>query len=451
VKLQFFGATGFVTGSCHLLSFEEYKILLDCGMFQGREGKKSHQDFAFNPKDIDAVLLSHAHLDHSGLLPKLVKKGFSGNIYCTTPTKDLAKVVMEDSGKIQEFETKWDNKRLRKEGKPLRKPLYTVKDAKKTIPFLKGVEYNQMINPLPGLNVVFRNAGHILGSAIIEVFAEGKKLVFSGDLGQMHAPIIDDPSFIEKADYVICESTYGGRNHETKTKKRQLLTKAVRDAEKNKGKLIIPCFAIERSQEIIYYLNELIEKKKVPCIPMFVDSPMSMKATEVFIDHTENYDEEARDMLARGDKPFEFDCLKFIKSSEDSKSLNDLQGPAVIIASSGMCSGGRIKHHLLHHLSKKSTIMLFVGFQAYGTLGRRILEGQKKVRIYGWRVRNNADIRRVDGFSSHADQTQLLKWIHGFKTKPQLIFVHGETDQAEALKKKVGRGHVAKLYEEVEL
>ncbi len=451
MKLQSFGAAGCVTGSCHLLSFGKNKILLDCGMFQGREGKMNYKPFAFNPRDIDIVLLSHAHLDHCGLLPKLVKYGFSGNIYCTSATKDLAKVVLEDSGKIQEFETKWDNKRLRKERKPLRKPLYTVKDVQKTLPFIKGVAYNQTIDALPGLKAVFRNGGHILGSSIIEVFAEGKKLVFSGDLGQMNAPIIEDPSSIQEADYVICESTYGGRNHEIKTKKRQMLAKAVWDAAKTNGKLIIPCFAIERTQEIIYYLNELTEQKKIPSISMFVDSPMSMKATKVFIKHTENYDEHARNLLAKGDDPFEFDRLKFIRSSDESKKLNDMQGPAVIIASSGMCSGGRIKHHLLNHLSDPSTIMLFVGFQAYGTLGRRILEGQKSVRIYGWRVKNNADIRRADGFSGHADQAQLLKWIRGFKTKPKLIFVHGEPEQAKALKKKVGRGHIMKLQEEIEL
>lgn len=451
MNLQFFGAAGFVTGSCHMLKFGKYKILVDCGMFQGRESKMNYEKLKFDPSEIDLVLLTHAHLDHCGLLPKLVKEGFKGPIYCTLATKDLAKIVMEDSAHIQEMETVWDNKRLKKEGKPLRKPLYKVVDALKVGTRLKGVEYNQTIRPLPGLTAVYRDAGHILGSAIIEVFVEGKKIVFSGDLGQWDAPIINNPTLIKEADYVVCESTYGGRLHETKSEKRKLLAQAINNTTEKNGKLLIPSFAIERTQEIVYYINELVESKKVECIPMFVDSPMGLKATRVFMEHTENYDEAARNTLARGDDPFRFRCLKYVETVEESKALNDLQGPGVIIASSGMCSGGRIKHHLKNHASNESTTILFVGYQAYGTLGRRIVNGEKKVRIYGWQVPIKAQIKKIDGFSGHADQSQLMKWLKGFKTKPKVFYVHGEPDEALALKKKYGSGHVAKLYEEIEL
>ncbi len=452
MELQFFGAAGFVTGSCHMLRVAGKTILVDCGMFQGKESKKNYDEFRFNPKDIDAVLLTHAHLDHCGLLPKLVKEGFRGPIYATAATCDLSKVVMEDSGHIHEFENKWDNRRLKREGKPLRKPLYTAKDATKTFKFLTPIHYNQTIKVFPGITAVYRDAGHILGSAAVEVFADGKKIVFSGDIGQWNAPIIDDPKLIREADYVVVESTYGDRVHENKSEKTKLLAQHIRRIYKEGGKLLIPSFAIERTQELIYHLNELVEAGKIPHIPVFVDSPMANRATQVFMKHTENYDEEARNMLAHGDEPFKFHNLTYIKSSNESKALNGFPGPCVIIASSGMCTGGRIKHHLKHHLPHPDTTVLFIGYQAYGTLGRKIKDGAKRVRIYGDNIPVRGSIFSVGGFSGHADQPQLLKWLNGFVQKPQNIFiVHGEPQGAQGLKKAYGKGHIAKLYETVRL
>jgi len=452
MELQFFGAAGFVTGSCHMLRFGKYKILVDCGMFQGKESKRSYDPFKFNAKEIDAVLLTHAHLDHCGLLPKLVKDGFKGPIYATSATCDLAKVVMEDSGHIHEFENKYDNRRLKREGKPLRKPLYTSKDATKTFRQLKPIPYNQTVRPLPGLCAVYRDAGHILGSAAIEVFVEGKKIVFSGDIGQWNAPIIDDPKLIREADYILCESTYGDRVHENKSQKTKILAQHIRRIYKEGGKLLIPSFAIERTQELIYHLNELVEEGKIPHIPVFVDSPMASKATQVFMKHTENYDEEARNMLAHGDEPFKFHNLTYVGSSNESKALNSFPGPCVIIASSGMCTGGRIKHHLKHHLPNPQTTVLFIGYQAYGTPGRRIRDGAKRIRLYGESVPIRGTIVSIGGFSGHADQPQLLKWLNGFVKRPKNVFiVHGEPKGALGLKKAYGMGHVARLYETVKL
>ncbi len=451
MKLTFYGAARVVTGSCYLLEHNGKKIIVDCGMFQGRESKLNYDSIKFDARAIDAVLLTHAHLDHCGLLPKLVKQGYRGPIYCTPATADLAKVVLEDSAHLQQFENKWDNKRLKRQGKPLRKPLYKPRDAKRTFRLFKSVPYNQVFAFLPEFSAVFRDAGHILGSAHIELFCEEKKIVFSGDIGQYDAPIIDDPSCLQEADYVICESTYGDRIHEKKQQREKLLYKAVNDTAKRKGKLLIPSFAIERTQELIYTLNQCVEKKCIPLIPIYIDSPMATKATRVFIHHTENYDEDARDFLAQGKNPFQFPNLIFTEHTEESKALNTMEGPAVIIAGSGMCTGGRIKHHIINHMPKNNTIMLFVGFQAYGSLGRRIQDGQKNVRIYGQPTRMNGEIRTIEGFSAHADRPQLMKWLSCFKTKPKVFFTHGELKGSEGIKKRLGRGYIPKMYETVEL
>lgn len=457
MKLKFYGAAQIVTGSCHMLSFNDKKILVDCGMFQGTKqiSKMSYDDFKFNPKQVDAVLLTHAHIDHSGLIPKLYKFGFRGKVYCTHATKDLCRIMLEDSASLQEFETKWDNKRLEKEGKPLRKPLYTVKEALKCMSLFKSFDYNELIKVYPELDIVFRDAGHIIGSSIIEVFVnengKTKKIVFSGDLGQNNSPIIKDPTHLKTADYVLCESTYGGTVHEKPKEKIDLLLKAINDAYKNESKLIIPSFAIEKTQELIYRLNDLAGKKLLPKIPIFIDSPLAIKATKIFEKHTENYDDEAVSRLAKGDNPFNFPTLRFLLKTEESKTLNSYEGSCVIIAGSGMCTGGRIKHHLKNHIGNKKTILLFVGYQAEGTLGRRIKDGNKVVKIYGESYAVNAEIRTIESFSSHADQPQLLNWLNSFETKPLVFFVHGEPEQLEALKKAYGSGHIAKMGEEINI
>lgn len=453
MELEFNGAAGFVTGSCHRLTIGKKQLLVDCGMYQGTKdvSRRNYEPFNFDPKKIDAVLLTHAHIDHSGLLPKLVAKGFTGSIYCTSATMDLVKHLLIDSAHIHFFENKYDNRRLKAQGLPLRKPLYTVKDAEQVFKQLKGVSYKETVRPFDGVCAIFKDAGHILGSAIIEVFAEGKKIVFSGDLGNKDAPIIDDPTVITEADYVVCESTYGGRAHERASEKNQLLLKAIKDTYKKGGKLIIPAFAVERTQEILYRLNEMQEDGKLPAMPIFVDSPLGIKATRVFIKHTENYDEEARAHLAHGDQIFQFKGLKFLEKSQQSKELNTFVGPCIIISSSGMCSGGRIKHHLKHHLPGANNMILFVGYQARGTLGRRIKEGQKNVRIYGESIRVRAEVRSITGFSAHADQPQLLKWLGAFKTDPKIFLVHGDPEEAQVLRGLLPKGNVAKLHQKVTL
>jgi metallo-beta-lactamase family protein len=456
MKLKFYGAAGIVTGSCYRITTGDRQILIDCGMFQGTKkiSKMSYDNFKFEPKKIDAVLLTHAHIDHSGLIPKLYKYGFRGKVYCTNATKDLCRIMLEDSAHLQEFETKWDNKRLAREGKTLRKPLYTIKEAQKCMQLFKSFNYDELIKIMPNIEIAFREAGHIVGSAIIEVFITEettKKIVFSGDLGQENAPIIKDTFRIKTADYVLCESTYGGRVHENKKERISLIKKAMEETLKNNGKLIIPAFAIEKTQELIYGLNELAEKKQLPDIPIFVDSPLAMKATRIFEKHTENYDDDALNRIASGDNPFEFKNLKYLEKTEESKELNEYKKPCVIISASGMCTGGRIKHHLKNHIHKPNTIIFFVGYQAEGTLGRRIKDGEKVVKIYGENYPVKAKIMSAESFSSHADQPQLLKWLGAFETNPKVFFVHGEPESLEALKKAYGSGHIAKMEEEIEL
>lgn len=459
MEITFHGAAGIVTGSCHLLSINQKKYLLDCGMFQGRKEitKMNYDPFAFDPKKIEAVILSHAHIDHSGLIPKLYKKGFRGKVYCTKATKDLCRIMLEDSADIQEREAEYDNKRLRRKGLPLREPLYTKKDALNCMKLFKAYNYDDIISVSEDVNAVFKDAGHILGSSIVEVFAKekgnAKKIVFSGDIGKLDSPIIRNPTFIKEADFVLVESTYGGRIHEDITERKQMLIDIIGKNYKKGGRLMIPCFAIERTQEIIYNLNEFTEKGLMENIPVFVDSPLATKATEIFVRHPECYDEEIKDLIAEGDMPFQFPKLKFIKALKDSKKLNDYHDPCIIIAGSGMCTGGRIKHHLKNHLNEENSTVLFVGYQAVGTLGRRIRSGQKKVKIYGRWYDVKVNIESIGGFSAHGDKEFLLQWLCNFKDKPKIFIVHGEPEEAKSLKEEVVKFNknvsIAKLHQTV--
>jgi len=446
MKLTFHGAAQIVTGSCYQIETEKSNILVDCGMFQGKKEitRMNYEPLKFDPKKISHIILTHAHIDHSGLIPKVVNEGFKGKIVCTHATKDISKYLLEDSGALHEMEEKWKNKRLARQGLPLRNPLYTKLDATKSMRFFKGVDYGKRIRITDDIEIVFRDAGHILGSAIIEMFVrdggEDKKIVFSGDLGQWDKPIIKDPEVIEEADYVLIESTYGDRLHEDVDERKELFFNVVMDTYKRNGKLIIPSFAMERTQEIIYYLNEFVERGMMPRIPVFIDSPLAINLTEVFKKHVECLDDETKELINSNDDPFTFPGLKYIRTAEESIKLNDYKGQCIIIAGSGMANGGRIKHHLKHNLWRKESSVLFVGYQAEGTLGRLIKDGAPFVRIFDEDIKVMAKIFSIDGFSAHADQKDLLRWAGHFshRGKPKKFFiVHGEKKAEQALSEKL--------------
>ncbi|NMA01588.1 MAG: MBL fold metallo-hydrolase [Clostridia bacterium] len=435
LNIGFYGAAGVVTGSCTMITYKNRKILIDCGLFQGPKDLKelNYNDFAFNPQDIDVVLLTHAHIDHSGLIPKLCKKGFNGKIYATNVTKDLCSVMLPDSGYIQEMEVERKNRKLSRANKPLLEPIYTVLDAELCISQFRGVKYDTKIEILPGVYAIFREAGHILGSSIIELFVDGKKLVFTGDLGKLNQPIINDPSIINHADYLILESTYGNRFHLETEDKLVELARIVKRTIRKGGNLIIPAFAVERTQIIAYKLKKLMNMGEIPKLNVYIDSPLAIRATEIFAKYPHLFDEEAQDMVENGEL-LEFPELKFTLSAEESKRLNTIEKNAIIISASGMADAGRIKHHLKHNLWRPESTILFVGYQALGTLGRRILDGEKTVRIHGDEIAVNADIEKLEGFSAHADQKGLVDWVTSFTKKPKTIYlIHGEDDARKTL------------------
>ena len=435
LDLTFWGACDTVTGSCYMLNTGQKLILIDCGLFQGsRENReRNERPFPFDPTSIDTVLLTHAHIDHSGLLPKLVKHGFTGEIIATNATADLAAIMLPDSAHIQEMEAEWANRKSRRAGRPEEEPLYTIEDATRCLDKFRGVAYEEKVQLGPDLWVRFSDAGHILGSSIIEcvIKAEGqeRKIVFSGDLGVRGRPIIKDPTQIPEADIVVVESTYGNRLHEDTEKKesvlRDILLQAVRDNER----VIIPAFAVGRTQDLLYSINKLYRAGDIPLIPVFVDSPLAVSATEIFARNSEVFDQETRDFLRAAHSPFNYPALTLVRDVEESKALNRLKDPAIIISASGMCEAGRIKHHLKHNLWRPKAHVLFVGYQAEGTLGRRIRDGAEKVNIFGEEITVKANIHGLDGFSAHADQTGLLEWLQGFTSKPGAVFVtHGEAE-----------------------
>ncbi len=444
-RLQFLGAAGNVTGSCYLLEHSGSSLLVDCGLFQERKYRdRNWKPFPCSPATIGAVLLTHAHLDHCGLLPKLVREGFNGPIYCTPATAEIARIVLLDSARIQEEDTEFKRRRHRKEGRrgPHPEiPLYTEEDARRTLPLFEPVEYGKPVSLEGGARAAFFGAGHILGSAAIRLeLAGGRKadergtIVFSGDIGQWDKPIIEDPTVFEAADYLVMESTYGDRDHEDPGGIDRLLAEAVNTTHRAGGNLLVPSFALERTQEVLYYLNELLEQDRIPHLMVFVDSPMAVSVTEVFKDHPELFDRQMRELMSRGRSPFAFPGLQMIRTVEQSKSINHIRGTAVIIAGSGMCTGGRIKHHLVHNISRKESTVLFVGYQAEGTLGRQILSGAREVRILGTRHRCRARILKISGFSAHAGRSGLLRWLGGLKRPPRKLFLtHGEPQATRAL------------------
>ena len=445
MDIKFCGAANVVTGSNFLITTDEHKILLDCGMFQG--GKElerlNYEPFPYNPAEIDYLILSHAHIDHSGRIPKLVKEGFKGKILSTKATYDLCRIMLLDSAKIQESDVEWENRKRLRAGKELIEPLYTVDDAEFSLKFFETYLHGQKIGIGDDIKIRFRDAGHILGSSIVELWIkDGQdeiKLVFSGDLGMPDRPIIRDPEYIDDADYLIIESTYGNRLHDEYNQSTEKLIDIINKTAHRGGTVIIPSFAVGRTQEIIYGLNKYYENKELDeylKIPVYVDSPMAVAATEVFQRHSSTFDRETKKLILDGDNPFKFQNLRYITDQNESVALNKSKYPKVIISSSGMANAGRIRHHLKHNIWDEKNSIVFVGYQAEGTLGRIILDGAKKVKILGEEVAVNAEVYNLQGFSGHADQRVLFNWVSNFKKKPAKVFVvHGEEESALALSK----------------
>lgn len=445
MDITFCGAAGTVTGSCYLVETERgVRFIVDCGMFQGsKEIRRFNQEpFKFAPEELDFMILTHAHIDHSGLIPKLCKSGFKKPIYTTKATAALCKIALRDSAHIQEMDAEWRNRKRLRKGEPPEEPLYTVKDAEASLEYLSSHHYQEIIEPVPGVKIRFQDAGHIMGSAIAEVWIteadDTVKLVFSGDLGQKNQPIIKDPTMVSEADYVLIETTYGNRLHENSGDKAELLKEIILKMIRSGGNLVIPAFTVGRTQDLLYHIKTLFIKGEIPKIPVYVDSPMAVSITEIYREHPGYYDEPTLEMLMDGESPFEFDGLHFIRTAEESKQLNQSANRSIIISANGMCESGRILHHLKHNLWRSDSHILFSGYQAEGTLGRRLLEGAKVVKIMGEEVNVQASIHSIDGFSAHADQAGLLEWLAGFVKKPRGLFlVHGEAEAAQEFAVKV--------------
>lgn len=433
-----------VTGTCHLITTDKYKILLDCGQFQGSKALEelNEEAFGFDPLEIDFVILSHAHIDHSGRIPLLTKRGYTGRIYCTDATADLVEIMLKDSGYIHEKEAEWANRKAERSGKPFVQPLYTFEDAAESAKYLEPVIYGQLFDINPDIRVRFNDAGHILGSSIVELWIrEGdrvSKVVFSGDLGVKNKPILRDPSTIAEADYLIMEATYGDRVHESSLDSLKKFFDIILKTTRRGGTVVIPSFAVGRTQELIYHLNMFYEehqefKQELDKIMVYIDSPLATSATEIFRRNAQVFDDETRDYILKGDNPLDFKNLVFTRTSDESRALNFNTAPKIIISASGMCDAGRIKHHLKHHLWDRKSSIVFVGYQAEGTLGRSIVNGDKDVSIFGEKIHVNAEIYNLEGFSGHADRDDLLEWLSSFIEPPKKVFlVHGEGNSKKA-------------------
>ncbi|PIP70832.1 MAG: MBL fold hydrolase, partial [Nitrospirae bacterium CG22_combo_CG10-13_8_21_14_all_44_11] len=446
MKIQFLGGARTVTGSCFYIRTSEIKALVDCGMFQGEDSYDINRaPFLFNPSEIDYLFLTHAHIDHSGLIPRLVKDGFRGKIVTTSATADLSELMLYDSAHIQKTDSEWHTKRAVRAGKEPVFPLYTVDDVKASIPFFKKVSYGKIEHTGKGIKFRFLDAGHILGSGTLEVwFQDGrqeKKIVFSGDIGKKGNPILKDPSLAAEAEYVVMESTYGNRLHKGMPETIDELAEVIKGTFKKGGNVIIPAFAIGRTQDILYVLNRLVREGRLYNINIYIDSPLAEKATKTYLAHPECFDEEAQRILTAGSVADSI-RLRFTNSVDESIALNKIKSHAIIIAGSGMCEGGRIRHHLKHNLWRHECSIIFSGFQARGTLGRKIVDGAKTVRIFGEDIAVKAGIYTLGGFSAHADRKELLEWLSSFKDSPQVFVVHGEEETSlqfsELIKERYG-------------
>jgi metallo-beta-lactamase family protein len=449
MEIEFVGGARTVTGSSYILKDKDFQIMIDCGMFQGRSQIRERNllHLIYAPAKINTLLLTHAHIDHSGLIPKLVKEGFFGKIIATRPTVDLCGVMLPDSAHIQEMDMEWVNRKNKRLGLPIQDPIYTVDDAEESIKHFVPVEYGRKVKINSRIEATYRDAGHILGSSMIELWVDGEggktKIVFSGDIGQTDSAFIRDPEIIEEADILLIESTYGDRLHKQKEDTLKEFKNIILNSYNNKGNIIIPAFAIERTQEIIYVLSKLFKSKEIPEIPVYIDSPLAISATEIFRKNEDYFDEETKKILLSGDSPLEFPNLYFTKTAEESKRLNEEVSGAIIISASGMCTAGRIKYHLLHNLYKPESCVIFVGFQAEGTIGRSLVDGAKRVKLFGEDVVVNAKIHTLGGFSAHADRDGLLAWMSNIKNKKLKVFVvHGEEEVslsfAEQVRSKFG-------------
>lgn len=444
MKISFIGAARQVTGSCAFLQSEGINILVDCGMEQGPDLFEK-QNIAVMPSSIDCVLLTHAHIDHSGMLPLLYAEGFRGIVYCTSATKKLCEIMLKDSAHIQETEAEWLNRKGERSGAPKIKPLYTMEDAENVLKLFRSHEYNEIFALNSKVSVRFLDAGHLLGSAHIEITYEEnnslKIIVFSGDIGNCDKPLINDPTIIERADYVIMESTYGDRNHEEKIDSVLTLAKIIQDAFDKGGNVVIPSFAVGRSQEILYYIRQIKERNLVKGhneFRVYLDSPLAIEATNIFSNIDKSYyDKETHELLEKGINPISFSGLRLSLTSDESKMINTVEQPCVIISASGMCEAGRIRHHLKYNLWKKNNTILFVGFQVDGTLGNTILRGAKSVKILGEEIAVNAKIMNLEN-SAHADRNGLIKWLSGLEKAPKRVFVvHGNERSCEMLAEKI--------------
>ncbi len=443
IKLNFFGAARNVTGSCYFVEANGVRLLVDCGLYQERDLKpRNWADFPVPAESIDAVLLTHAHLDHCGRLPKLVKEGFRGRIFATAASAEIAEIIMLDSAHIQEEDIKHKKRRHEKQGKTSPFPyevLYGTEDAEKTARMFTAARYNTPVPIGEGVTAEFREAGHVFGSAMIrltvEQDGETRSILFSGDVGRWDLPIMRDPAQFEHADYVLIESTYGDRVHGKVANIPGELERIINETHEAGGNIIIPSFALERTQELLYHLNNLLNEDRIPHLVAFVDSPMAIRITEVFEKHPELFDAETMAQVHAGDKPCDFPGLTMSRTVDQSKSISHIKGTAIIIAGSGMCTGGRIKHHLKSNITRPESTILFVGYQAFGTLGRLILEGTDPIRLFGEEYPVRARIEKISGFSAHADQNELYKWISSLKAPPRKVFItHGEESQSEAFR-----------------
>ena len=455
MKVTFCGATKTVTGSNFLVEGAGKKFLVDCGLYQGgaKDEIKNEEPFPYDINEIDFMLLTHAHIDHSGRIPKLYKEGYRNPIYATNATCDLCAIMLPDSGHIQETETEWKNRKRIRRGEEELVPIYDAETAAKSLELFKGEPYNQIIELDDDIHVRFNDAGHMLGSSTIEIWirenGENKKIVFSGDLGNNDIPLLAEPTMIQDADFLVMESTYGNRLHIKNESKAETFINIVTDTIKNGGTVVIPSFAVGRTQEILYELNKIKDseddspefERKYRLLmntPVYVDSPLAISATEVFKENMDLFDEETQELIRRGDNPLEFPGLKFTQTVEESKALNESDESAIIISASGMCEVGRIKHHLKHNIWNPKNTILFVGYQAPGTLGRKIVDGAKTVKIFGEEVAVNARVEYIEGYSGHADQAGLLHFVNSFVKKPNHIFlVHGEEESQKALRDKI--------------
>lgn len=432
MKLKFLGGAGTVTGSCFYMECNNLKFLVECGMYQGENAEEINKAaFDFNPEEIDYVFVTHAHLDHSGMLPRIVKEGFKGRIITTSATKDLLEIMLYDSAHIQESDTEWLTRKALRAGKPPVIPLYTTEDVRNVMPLIDIKKYGEIFRIGKGIKYRFLDAGHILGSGTLELWFQDslkeKKIVFSGDIGKKGNPIVKDPLNPVEADFIVMESTYGNRLHKPLKESIDELVDAVKSTLERGGNVYIPSFAVGRTQDLLYILNDLLRKKRLYNIDVYLDSPLAQEATQIYLSHPECFDEDARRLFTTKDYN---DSIKlhFVQSIQESMALNKIKSGIIVIAGSGMCEGGRIGHHLKHNLWRSECSVIFVGFQGEGTLGRKIVDGAKKVHILGEEIAVKASIYTINGFSAHADQAELIEWISFFKDSPEVFIVHGEEE-----------------------